>query len=135
MSCVRCGSLSTSFLFCDELAILVDTGSLRSIYKDLGAISGKTIGVMNNVSTGLAVEVGAGLLAGRGMEELMASAVDSCVSSYRVIERSTRPDAIIFCEEGGIEAAEEDPHARCSELGRRRRCAAGHLWVQAAETG
>lgn len=99
--------LVDQFSFCDELAILVDTGSLRSIYKDLGAISGKTIGVMNNVSTGLAVEVGAGLLAGRGMEELMASAVDSCVSSYRVIERSARPDAIIFCEEGGIEAAEK----------------------------
>lgn len=99
--------LVDQFSFCEELAILVDTGSLRSIYKDLGTISGKTIGVVNNVSTGLAVEVGAGLIAGRGMEDLLSSAVDACASSYRVIERSAQPDAIIFCEEGGIEAAEK----------------------------
>lgn len=99
--------LVDQFSFCDELAILVDTGSLRSIYKDLGSISGKTIGIVNNVSTGLAVEVGAGLIAGRGMDELLSSAVEECASSYRVIERPARPDAIIFCEEGGLDAAEK----------------------------
>ncbi|WP_273382444.1 sigma 54-interacting transcriptional regulator [Enorma phocaeensis] len=95
------------FSFCDELAILVDTGSLRDIYKDLQAFSDKTIGIVNNVSTGLALEVGVGLIAGRSLDEVLENAVSSCVCSYRLVERSVRQDAIVFCAEGGIEAAEK----------------------------
>ncbi len=100
-------SLIDRFSYCDEVVILVDTGSLKTIHEDLGQLSDKTIGVINNVSTGLALEVGAGMLAGLSMDEMLSEAVHSCTSSYRIVERSSRPDAIIFCEEGGIEAAEK----------------------------
>ena len=95
------------FSYADEVVILVDMGSLQDIDKSLAATSGMTIGIINNASTGLAVEVGAGLVAGRGMAEILEGAADACRCNFRIVERSARPDAIVFCSEGGLEAAEK----------------------------
>ena len=45
------------FSYADEVVILVDMGSLQDIYKSLESTSGMTLGIINNASTGLAVEV------------------------------------------------------------------------------
>lgn len=99
--------LCDRFAYCDEMAILVDMGSLEDIYKDLEAISSITLGVISNVSTALAVEVGAGLIAGRSVSDTLADAAEACQSHYRIIERSSLADAIVFCSEGGIDGAEK----------------------------
>lgn len=95
------------FSYVDELAILVDMGSLQDIYKSLGAASSITLGIINNASTGLAVEVGAGLIDGQPVTQILAKAAEFCTCSFHVIERATRQEAIVFCAEGGIEASEK----------------------------
>ena len=95
------------FSYCEEIAILVDMGSLEDIHEDLSSISSITLGIINNASTGLAVEVGAGMVAGRSLREVLAEAAGSCVCRYRVVERKARQDALVFCSEGGSAAAEK----------------------------
>lgn len=65
------------FSYADEVVILVDMGSLQDIYKSLESTSGMTLGIINNASTGLAVEVGAGLIAGRSVREVLDDAAGS----------------------------------------------------------
>lgn len=93
------------FSYADEVVILVDMGSLQDIYKSLESTSGMTLGIINNASTGLAVEVGARLIAGHSVREVLDGAATACTCSYHVVARSARPDAIVFCSEGGLDAA------------------------------
>lgn len=95
------------FSYCDEVAIMVDMGSLQDVYKDLQGISGMTLGVINNASTGLAVEVGAGLIDGRALPDILEGAATSCACAYRVIDRTAYRDAILFCAEGDAGAADK----------------------------
>lgn len=100
-------SILDRFSYLEETAILVDMGSLQDVYKSLGKTPGLSLGIINNASTGLAVEVGAGLLARRGVTEILKGAADTCRCSYKVIERAQLKDAIVFCAEGGLGAAEK----------------------------
>ena len=93
------------FSYADEVVILVDMGSLQDIYKSLESTSGMTLGIINNASTGLAVEVGAGLIAGRSVREVLDDAAAACTCNYHIVARNARPDAIVFCSEGGLDAA------------------------------
>lgn len=95
------------FSYVDEMVILVDMGSLQDIHKSLGATQGMSLGIINNVSTGLALEVGAGLIDGRGVSDILSTAAEQCRSTFSVVERSAQQDAILFCAEGGIDAAEK----------------------------
>lgn len=63
-------------------------------------------GVVNNVSTGLALEIGSGLLGGKSIAEVLGDATAVCVTHCKVIERVNREDAIVFCSESGVDAAE-----------------------------
>ena len=46
-------------------------GSLEEAYKALENVTDSTIGVVNNVSTGLALEIGVGLLGGKSIAEVL----------------------------------------------------------------
>lgn len=89
-----------------ELAVLVDMGSLNDIYKGLAGFSALTIGIANNVSTGLAVEVGAGLLAGKGVREAIPAAIAACSAGFEIVEPRVRTEAILFVSESGMDSAE-----------------------------
>lgn len=95
------------FRYCREIAILVDMGSLEEIYTSLRGLSSATIVVANNVSTGLAVEVGTYLLNGGDLGQGLAETVDVCRPSYRLIEPKVQADAVIFVSESGVDAAEK----------------------------
>ena len=81
-------------------------GSLEEAYKALENVTDSTIGVVNNVSTGLALEIGSGLLGGKSIAEVLGDATAVCVTHCKVIERVNREDAIVFCSESGVDAAE-----------------------------
>ncbi|MCB6567624.1 hypothetical protein LI169_21465, partial [Desulfovibrio desulfuricans] len=53
----------------EELFLLVDMGSLEELYKGIEN-QNTTIGIMNNVTTKLALEVGNGMIQGTGMREI-----------------------------------------------------------------
>ena len=92
--------------YCTGVVFLVDMGSLEEAYKALENVTDSTIGVVNNVSTGLALEIGFGLLGGKSIAEVLGEAASTCVTHCKVIERVNREDAIVFCSESGVDAAE-----------------------------
>ena len=92
--------------YCTGVVFLVDMGSLEEAYKALENVTDSTIGVVNNVSTGLALEIGSGLLGGKSIAEVLGDATAVCVTHCKVIERVNREDAIVFCSESGVDAAE-----------------------------
>ena len=92
--------------YCTGVVFLVDMGSLEEAYKALENVTDSTIGVVNNVSTGLALEIGFGLLGGKSIAEVLGEATTACVTHCKVIERINREDAIVFCSESGVDAAE-----------------------------
>lgn len=100
-------NLLSRYAYCNEVAILVDMGSLEQIHRDLAMIPGFTLGVINNASTGLAVEIGAGLIAGRGILDVLSQAAQDCTARYTIIDKPSREPAIVFCSEGGADAAEK----------------------------
>ena len=95
------------YAYCKNIALLVDMGSLEEIYECLSVFSNLMVGVINNASAGLAIEVGSGLLAGKSLEDTLSGAVDASSCRYKVIERTKKDDAILFCSESGIEAADK----------------------------
>lgn len=99
-------SLLDRYSFCKEIAILVDMGSLEGAMEDLGGLANVTIGVVNNVSTGIALEIGTGLIAGEPLSELLPAATAACASRYRIAEAQNMEQAVVFCSEGGAQAAE-----------------------------
>lgn len=98
--------LLDTYAFCREVAILVDMGSLEQILEDVGEIANVTIGVANNVSTALALEVGAGLVAGEPLSALLPAAAKACANRCKVVEAPVKEQAVAFCSEGGAQAAE-----------------------------
>lgn len=92
---------------CREVALLVDMGSLEGIHDALAGLPGMTLGVMNNASTGLALEVGSGLMAGEGLRGVLASAAHTCQTRYELFEDTGVDDAVLFCSDGGVDAAEK----------------------------
>lgn len=100
-------NLLSRYAYCHEVALLVDMGSLEQIHRDLAVIPGFTLGVINNASTGLAVEIGAGLVAGRGIADVLSQAAQDCTARYTIIDKPSREPVIVFCSEGGVDAAEK----------------------------
>lgn len=98
--------LLDAYAFCKEVAILVDMGSLEHILEDVGQISNVTVGVVNNASTGVALEIGSGLLAGEPLQTLLPAATQACSNRYRIVEARVLEQALVFCSEGGAAAAE-----------------------------
>ena len=98
--------LLARYSFCKEVAILVDMGSLEEAYELAGNFTSITVGIANNASTGLALEVGAGLVAGESLSHVLPAASEACRNRYKIIEGRARMRCLAFCSESGIDAAE-----------------------------
>lgn len=94
------------YAFCKEIVILVDMGSLEHVLEDIGELANVTIGIVNNASTGIALEIGVGLVAGEPLAKLLPAAAEACANHYYITEARTLEQAIVFCSEGGAHAAE-----------------------------
>lgn len=98
--------LFETYAFCKEIVVLVDMGSLEHALEEVGELANVTVGVVNNASTGIALEIGAGLLAGEPLAKLLPAATEACANRYRIVEARTLEQAVVFCSEGGAQAAE-----------------------------
>ncbi len=99
-------NLLDTYAFCREIVLLVDMGSLENVLGELGEMSNVTLGIVNNASTGMALEVGSGLVAGEPLETLLPAAVRACASRFSVVEGRVLDQAVVFCSEGGVQAAD-----------------------------
>lgn len=99
-------NLLDTYAFCRQIVLLVDMGSLENVLEGIGESSNVTIGIVNNASTGMALEVGAGLIAGEPLDELLPAAVEACASRFHIEWGRELDQAVVFCSEGGPQAAD-----------------------------
>lgn len=88
-----------------NIILMVDTGSLE----DLGEIVDGTmnLGIINNVSTVLALHIGEKMLAGEKMQDILEVACRENQCKYSIISRTQREKAIIFTSDAGKNIAEK----------------------------
>ncbi len=94
------------YAFCDEIALLVDMGSLEHVLEEVGELTNVTLGIVNNASTGMALEVGSALMADEPLSTLLPAVTEACASRWRILEGRVLEQAVLFCSEGGPQAAE-----------------------------
>lgn len=90
-----------------RMIILVDMGSLELIDEKLRVLPGIRLGIMNHVSTSLAIHIGSMLLEGREIPDILREASAESVSKYRLIEsgEKNKEPAILFMGEKGTDIA------------------------------
>lgn len=79
----------------EELFLLVDMGSLEDIYKGLN-LQNVNIGIINNISTRTALEIGNGILQDQSMEDIFKNVISGSVMNYH-IEKNRQKKAAILC--------------------------------------
>ncbi|MGX8701678.1 sigma 54-interacting transcriptional regulator [Caproiciproducens sp.] len=87
-----------------DIILLVDMGSLEYIGDKLREISNINIGIINNVSTGLALHVGTMIRQGLSNETILQTACERNVCRYRFLPSSANKDVILFTNETGDSA-------------------------------
>ena len=90
-----------------DVLLLVDIGSLENIVEMVGEVPNVNFGIMNHVSTGLALETGLSILSGETLENVMKNAMANMKPSYRLREKAKKEDAILFVSEIGSVVAEK----------------------------
>lgn len=89
-----------------DVILLVDMGSLEQldhIKLDMNHIN---LGIINNVSTRLALAVASNVQQGREIGQILQECASSNISTYRLYRAPKKPNAIIFTTEVGEQATE-----------------------------
>lgn len=89
-----------------DIVLMVDMGSLEQINEEMKNMPDVNIGIINNISTALAVDIGIGINGGQDMEEILRQASQNNICTYRVIRNVKKEDAIVFCGEKGLDMAD-----------------------------
>ena len=90
----------------EELFLLVDMGSLEDLYKGIEN-QNANIGIMNNVTTKLALEVGNGMVQGTGMQEIFDTVQTYSAYHYHIVEHRRKEQVILCSCASGIGTAEK----------------------------
>ena len=90
----------------EELFLLVDMGSLEEIYKGLH-LNNVNIGIINNISTRAALEIGSGILQSRSMEDIFRDVVSGNITSYHIERNRQKKHAILCSCASGMGTAEK----------------------------
>lgn len=90
-----------------RIALLVDMGSLEKLNDAITGLTNADIYIVNNVSTGLALEVGSSLVAHDDPIEMLQGIGGGFAPRYRIVPGCCENDAVAFCSESGVEAADK----------------------------
>lgn len=91
----------------EELVFLVDMGSLEEIYKGIQPYVNANIGIINNITTKLALEIGNELRNNTPLEEILKTACEANSFRYKIIEKKTKEDVIVCACASGLGTAEK----------------------------
>lgn len=94
-----------------DVLILVDLGSLENITELLEDLPDINLGIINNVSTAMALSVGSHILDGMPLQEILENAKKAAQCRYKLLEKARKEDVILFVSESGSNVA-----AKVSEL-------------------
>ena len=90
-----------------EVIVLVDMGSLEDIYQRLGSVKLMDIGIINNVPTKLALDIGSMILEGMAIQDILREASSHLPYHYEIIKNRVKQDAVLSVCETGIGTAEK----------------------------
>lgn len=88
-----------------DVIVMVDMGSLELLGKSLSTTINCNVGVINNVSTRLALNVGNAILNENNMKIILEKVSAHSIAKYTIVKRQKK-DAIIFTSESGIQTAQ-----------------------------
>lgn len=86
----------------NEVILLVDMGSLEKIGDLLNDIPNMNIGIINNISTKVALDIGEKIIQGWPMKEILETTCKETSLHYQIISRNKKEYAIVFTTEMGI---------------------------------
>lgn len=92
--------------FYDYVIILVDTGALQEITNHIEHRQNITYGILNNVSTALALEVGARIQQEQDFFAILRDSVKSVHNEYRIIQPEQKKKAILITSDLGRKIAQ-----------------------------
>lgn len=95
------------YVTCQNIILLVDMGSLEQIHQEMKHLANINIGIINNISTALAVDIGLGILGNMAVEDILQRASENNICTYRIINNVQKEDAILFSGENGMDIAEQ----------------------------
>ena len=90
-----------------DFILLVDMGSLEEIENELNDIPNINIGIIDNVSTCLALEVGLKMLQGIDMKNILKSVCENTVPKYKIVANERKEEAIVFTSETNTNTSEK----------------------------
>lgn len=93
------------YMVSNDVILLVDMGSLEKLGSYLKTIPNIRIGIINNVSTSLALSVGNKVLNGYNLESILKTSVEEVKTNYTLIEENIKKDVVIFVSENNINTA------------------------------
>lgn len=85
-----------------DVIILVDMGSLESIDQELVEVDNRNIGIINSVSTQMALAIGLDIINDLELEAIMERAKEKSKLSYKLIKRDRLKDIILFVSDNGV---------------------------------
>lgn len=85
----------------DRVILLVDMGSLELLGKEIQEKFQIHVGIINNISTCVAIDVGSHIMEGWEMEEILKHACEVSTSEYTIYEKPDKEKAIVFTSELG----------------------------------
>ena len=88
-----------------DVILLVDMGSLEDMNILLSGQTDLNLGIINNVSTRLALDVGCKIQNHTPMREILETACSGHVSTYKLMERQKKKAAVLFVSEKGVRVA------------------------------
>lgn len=89
----------------DYVIILVDMGSLTEIMNDIDHKHNFTYGIVNNVSTALALEIGSRIKQGQNFFEIIKNTVENIQNEYTIIQPEQKKKAIVITSDLGKKTA------------------------------
>ena len=88
-----------------DAILLVDMGSLEDMHTLLDGQTNLNLGIINNVSTKLALDVGCKILQNKPIREILQTACAGYVTTYKLAERRRKKAAVLFVSEAGATVA------------------------------
>ncbi len=88
-----------------DAILLVDMGSLEDMHTLLNGQTNLNLGIINNVSTALAVHVGNMILEKMPMREILETATQTHFSTFKLVQSRPKKAAVLFVSEAGATVA------------------------------
>lgn len=91
----------------ENLILLVDMGSLEEIHKKIHPRDNCNIGIINNISTKLALDIGSGILQGKAMKQILENACENAQTHYRYVDNRVKKNVILSVCATGLGSAQK----------------------------